>query len=250
MIPLDFEDGKPIGFEDGKLKIEYKGVSIEGHFFNLTWNYELLSNKKICKKCSNILEDPLEEFFGVCNWCTSTYGFNRAYAMGLFKRKDCDIASHIIKLKDYKKKWYAQPLGYSLALTIFHLYPELLNSSVLIPVPMHRNKQKAGRFNQAELLAHYTSTALNAGGNPIPVDTDLLRCDKEFELRELNSSERFEVVKGAFSISKSSDYKKVLLIDDVFTTGATASECAKILKEEGINEVNVLVAGRNKYESK
>ncbi len=100
----------------------------------------------------------------------------------------------------------------------------------IIPVPLHSSKYRKRGYNQAEVLAKELSTQLN-----IPVDsTSLLRIKNTVPQKQLNDRERCNNIINAFQMAKNSvKYKKVLLVDDIYTTGITIDECARVLKAEG-----------------
>lgn len=101
-------------------------------------------------------------------------------------------------------------------------------------VPMHKDKRKKRGYNQAELLALEISERINVECSDLLEKTKVTK-----NQAALSGAERLENLKGAFS-AKGEVPKHVLLIDDVFTTGATTSECAKVLKKAGAEVVYVL----------
>lgn len=106
---------------------------------------------------------------------------------------------------------------------------------VLIPIPLSRKKLKSRGFNQSEEIAKKLSKELE-----IPVIADCLIKIKETPAQtELSREERRENIKGAFEIKEKEKVqdKKILLVDDFYTTGATMEEAARILKEAGAKEV-------------
>ena len=106
----------------------------------------------------------------------------------------------------------------------------------LTGVPIHWTRMLARKYNQAILLARAVSKI-----RCIPVYPDILKRTKA-TLKQGNGVQRFENVKNAFSFNARYKIagKKVLLIDDVVTTGATAQCCAKILIQNGAKEVRLL----------
>ncbi len=112
---------------------------------------------------------------------------------------------------------------------------------VVVPVPLHKDRLRKRGFNQSLLLAREVAKRLRA-----PVDyVNLKRVRKTDPQINLRSREREENIKGAFAVrdDKAFSDKNVLLVDDVFTTGATIRECAKALKYAGA-EVYVLTLAR------
>lgn len=112
---------------------------------------------------------------------------------------------------------------------------------IAVPVPLHVKRLRARGFNQSLLLARVISKSLSIG-----LDYLTLRRTRETAPQiDLSTDERLKNVAGAFEIKNKSAFKgrNVLLIDDVFTTGATVKECAKVLKKAGAN-VRVLTLAR------
>lgn len=109
---------------------------------------------------------------------------------------------------------------------------------VILPVPMHSSKLKSRGYNQSELLA--TRIADLTG---IPVNNSLLYCArKSGEQKTLSREERRRNLQGCFKVKKDQEIPvRVLLIDDVYTTGSTMDELARILKLAGVREVYFLV---------
>ncbi len=118
------------------------------------------------------------------------------------------------------------------------LAPE--TDALLVPVPLHRWRIWSRGFNQAALIAR--EIARTTG---LPVETGLLRRKVNTPpLHSLGPRARRKAVKGAFALSKAARVrlsgKTVILIDDIWTTGATASACARMLKRGGAARVEIL----------
>ena len=116
------------------------------------------------------------------------------------------------------------------------------NYSLIIPVPLHLKKLRDRGFNQSLILASQISKMFS-----IPLDFTTLRRVIHTESQVgLSRQKRAANVRGAFEITDQSRIKnkKVLLIDDVYTTGSTAKECSKILAQNGAEEVAVLTLAR------
>ena len=113
---------------------------------------------------------------------------------------------------------------------------------VIMPVPLHTKRLRQRGFNQALLLAHQMSEV-----NAIPLSYDnLVRIRPTRPQVELSGEERIRNVSGAFSVNHSGEIKdkRVLLVDDVFTTGATMNECASVLRRAGAEGVTALTLAR------
>ena len=113
---------------------------------------------------------------------------------------------------------------------------------MIIPVPLHPQRLRKRGFNQAVLLA---KDLARKTGRDLSVRT-LKRIRNTVPQVELAFEERQKNVRGAFAVKNKSAItdKKILLIDDVFTTGATVNECARVLKKAGAGEVFVLTLAR------
>ena len=196
-----------------------------------------------CERCGK----PSEE--SVCNECIEyPHEFTRARALGEYK----DVLRELILLsKGVKPKisiW--KRLGAMLGVILKN--DSLIHEvDALIPVPLYPVKKRERGYNQSEILAQEVSNYTE-----IPLLADVLfqtrptKPQKSFMLEKFSYEERRKQrklnVKNAFR-SKADEQikgKKLVLIDDVCTTGATLDECAKELYQVGANEVYVLVVAR------
>jgi len=113
---------------------------------------------------------------------------------------------------------------------------------VIIPVPLHRSRLRSRGFNQAILLGDLFSSRLS-----IPMLVDGLSRTRHTEPQiELSAEDRKNNVRGAFASTRTGKIsgKRVLLLDDVMTTGSTVNECAKVLKKAGAASVVVVTIAR------
>ncbi len=120
----------------------------------------------------------------------------------------------------------------------------LKEADMLVPVPLHFWRLVSRRYNQAAIIAH----ALGAETKN-PVVADLLRRTRSTPSQgHLNAKQRFCNVRRAFAVNKKHAEtvkdKTIVIIDDVYTTGATVRECAKVLMKAGAKKVHVLTLAR------
>lgn len=118
----------------------------------------------------------------------------------------------------------------------------LAGADLTVPVPLHWTRLFQRRYNQAALLAH----AIHAAGGP-PVAADwLVRRRRTPSQGHLGPAARARNVGGAFAVRPGRDLagKRMVIVDDVLTTGATVEECARVLKRAGAASVGVLTLAR------
>ena len=115
---------------------------------------------------------------------------------------------------------------------------EQLSADYVIPVPLHKKRMRTRGFNQAEKIASYLSDYTK-----IPIIDCIKRNRNTKRLYALNKFQREKELKNAFEVKDGSEKikcKRVLLIDDIFTTGTTVNEISKKLKIYGVDEIIVL----------
>jgi ComF family protein len=120
---------------------------------------------------------------------------------------------------------------------------ELLHDAdLLVPVPLHWSRLFARRYNQSALLAH----AIHAAGGPEVAPDWLIRHRRTPSQGRRNATARAENVRAAFALRRGRSVagRRVVLIDDVFTTGATIDECARVLRRAGAARIDVLTLAR------
>jgi competence protein ComFC len=112
---------------------------------------------------------------------------------------------------------------------------------VVVPVPLHPTRQRERGFNQASLLAELLSAEVST-----PLKFLLERSRYTTTQTALDRAERMENLHNAFRLRKNMDVRglRVLLIDDILTTGSTLSECSRILKSAGAISVHAVTAAR------
>lgn len=168
----------------------------------------------------------------VCDECkNAVYAFTAARSSFLYSDNAATLV-HRLKFRD--AKYLAEPMAEFMTDTY---YKTQWNAHVVTFVPLHKSRRRMRGYNQSALLAK--SFAERAG---LPCVNALVKTLKTKNMVGLTRKERQENVRGSFSVSDASlvSGKSVLLIDDVFTTGSTASECASVLKSAGAQDVYVL----------
>ena len=147
-----------------------------------------------------------------------------------------NVREAILRLKFHKAAFLAEPLGRSLAMKVMETHPEGFDLLTWVPVSAKR-KRKRG-YDQAELLAKAAGKELG-----IPAQSLLQKIRDNPAQSGMSGEERKTNVQGVYKMKKGADpsEKRILLIDDVFTTGATAEACARVLLSAGAKEVHCAV---------
>lgn len=191
------------------------------------------TNGRTCEKCGKALHDTYKGKF--CYDCmTYKHAFEKGYSCftyGLHERK---------LLFDYKyngKGYLADKFG---DILYDRISCEDVHVDVIIPIPVGKKRLKQRGYNQSALMARRLSKRWG-----VPADERIIfRTTETPRLRNLSPIERENVLTGAFSIFESGKQKiknrKIMLVDDIYTTGATADACSKILIESGAAAVFVL----------
>lgn len=118
----------------------------------------------------------------------------------------------------------------------------LAEADMIVPVPLHYWRMIARRYNQSALIAQVLAREVNK-----PAVMDLLKRVRATPTQgHMNAKQRFRNVRRAFAVNRKYDVKGkvIVLVDDVYTTGATVRECAKVLKKAGAGKVHVLTLAR------
>ena len=191
----------------------------------------------ICNHCGRRVFSP-EEFCSSCNG-RETY-FDRARSVFIYSDP---IKKLIASLKYNGKRYLAEVFAFYLARLY---YSSFFNSDTVVYPPMSDERLKERGYNQAELLAKEFSILTG-----IPVLDDVLVKTKETPRQAtLSAADRRKNLHGSFKLQnkKSIAAKRILLIDDVMTTGATAEILSELLLKNGAERVNVLTVSSVFYD--
>lgn len=110
--------------------------------------------------------------------------------------------------------------------------------SYIVPIPVSRNRMRNRGYNQAEIMAKYVSERLG-----IPIASALKRVVDADSQSTAATHEKADNVKGAFAANMSLDGERVILLDDIYTTGSTMRECTNVLLEAGAGSVCGIACG-------
>ena len=168
-----------------------------------------------------------------CGRCTVNLpSFSKVYPLGLYQHQ---LREAIHQFKFNQKVGLDRPLAKLLNRIIVDL-----TATLIVPVPLHRKRLQQRSYNQALLLARELARL-----NKLPLARDLLQKTVETPAQqELTARERERNLKQAFQVKEVLDGERILLVDDVLTTGATAVACSRVLLAAGAAEVQVAVLAR------
>jgi len=175
----------------------------------------------------------------LCPACVDkTYAFDRARSFAVYQGALVD-AILLLKFEQIAPlgAWFAEHLA-----ELVQREGDVLAADVVVPVPLHRQRERERGYNQAALLSRPLAKRLRLQHKAVLLMRTRARPDK----RILTLEERWESVRGAFATRPGSqvDNLRVLLVDDVLTTGATLDACARALRDAGAKSVLGLTVAR------
>ena len=191
-----------------------------------------------CKTCSEPFEGAISGTFTCANCAHRTIHF--AAAVAAYRSRG--IVRQIIHDFKYRRQIYLRHLvARWLRAAMDDKRLRDLQFDMIVPVPLHPARQRERGFNQATLLAESLSAEISIRSKPA-----LERIRYTTTQTALDRAERMENLHNAFRLRKNADVRglRVLLIDDVLTTGSTLSECARVLKRAGALSVHAATAAR------
>lgn len=181
-----------------------------------------------CKCCGKPVRYAEQEYCYDCQKNTHAYE----------QRKSLWIHKMPVSLSIYQFKYKNRRIyGEFYAKEMARLYGNLIRFwgvEVIVPIPLHRRKKRLRGYNQAAVIAKQLGKIMG-----IPVDCNsIVRNRYTRPQKELNDKERKQNLKQAFTVTnKWKKYKRVLLIDDIYTTGSTIDTVAEELKKNGVQKV-------------
>lgn len=202
------------------------------------WNSLVTLPDPFCPYCKSFFDygvNPYEEIkCGFCGSAGKIIEDHRICMVRSLGRFD-DYYKELIHRFKYGKKI---PLGKRLAQRLGETTNgdfNFLKSDFLIPVPLHKSRHRERGFNQSEIIAEEISKATGV----LVLKNVLKRKKNTKDQTNLSPQQREENVRGAFTVTQPDriNGKNIILVDDVITTGATLSECARMLKQAGAEKI-------------
>lgn len=214
----------------------------------------------LCEKCIKKIKIREEQFCPLCEKnitpdgriCFTCKGKSPLTAMLVstsYQDPTISKAVHFFKYRFVEN--LSQPLSEIILKTMRNC--ELPLPDLIIPIPLHRRRLRWRGFNQSALLATELAKSI-LPGIELPMSDNLL-IRKRYTPPQMsikNHSQRHKNVRDAFTISEPAKIKgqRILLVDDITTTGSTIFECARVLKNDGAKEVFATVIARQEYRRK
>lgn len=199
------------------------------------------AGKKICGKCVGRLrkiEVPwcmrcgkkLQEEAQYCSECRER---ERTYVRGRALYEYASAAPSIYRFKYGNRREYGAYFGEEMAEEL-DSFIRKVEPDGLIPIPLHWKRLRSRGYNQAQILAEEIGRLLQ-----IPVYSKLLKRGRNtVPMKKLNGAERQNNLKRAFNVAGNDvKLKRVIIVDDIYTTGTTIEEAARVLKKAGVEEV-------------
>ena len=191
-----------------------------------------------CQRCGRPYEGDITTRFECANCREMEWHFQSARSAVIAR----DPVLEVIHRYKYQRALWFEPFLADLLIRAAGPVLGQQKPSMIVPVPLHPTKQREREFNQAERLARRLGAATQ-----IPVNKRLLRRVVPTRTQtQLSRQERLANVRNAFAMRRGQrlNGERLVLVDDVFTTGATTSACARVLTAAGAGEVCVWTVAR------
>ncbi len=184
-------------------------------------------NEPTCRKCGRSILDETEIY---CEECKK---YSHAYDEGAALYDYGSMAKSIYRYKYQNRRDYGKFYGWDAARKLEGQI-KAWNPDAIIPIPIHSKRKQDRGFNQAEIIAKALGKELD-----IQVLTNLVKRVKNTEpLKKMDILTRQNNLKNAFNITSNDvKLKRVILVDDIYTTGSTIDAVASLLKQHGVGEV-------------
>lgn len=183
-----------------------------------------------CKKCGKPIRDARAEYCYDCK--VKSHIFEEGRSLWLHQSP---VSDAVYAFKYQNRRIYGEVFGEELA-EKYGCFLKRRQVELLVPIPLHKKRRRRRGYNQAELLSRLLSERT---GLPMDADT-LVRVKATQPQKTLGNKERHENIRGAFVSRKRIQCRNVALIDDIYTTGSTLDEAAKILRKAGAEKVYFL----------
>lgn len=191
----------------------------------------------VCKKCGKPLSNERKEYCGDC--ARKHHSYRQGKAVFLYKG---EMRQSLYRFKYSNRREYASFYAGE-AVSQYASWVRRREIEVIVPIPMYTGKKRRRGYNQAEVFAKALGRKMD-----IPVETKLVKRTRDtIPQKELNDNERKKNLKNAFQVTtqktqknqkvQKNQYKQVLLVDDIYTTGSTMDAVAEVLLSSGAQNI-------------
>ncbi|MEO5804342.1 MAG: ComF family protein [Verrucomicrobiota bacterium] len=217
---------------------EQRAIQSEGYVCADCWTDVRFIKPPFCERCGLPYEGEITTAFECSNCREMELHFRSARSAVAARGVVLEV---IHRYKYFRALWF-EPFLADLLVREAKPILEKEEWNLIVPVPLHRLKKREREFNQAERLAEHLARAIN-----VPLNRNLLeRIEFTRTQTQLTRPERMANVRSAFRMREANRLKgeRIILLDDVLTTGATTSACANVLQKAGAGEICVWTVAR------
>lgn len=197
-----------------------------------------IDKNSLCKKCEIVLKN--QAAYGIDNYKDNKEIF---FDEHLYIFMYSGTVRRIILDYKFNDKSYIYRTIVKFFLKNEKFVENIKSYDIIVPVPLSKKREKQRGYNQSELIAKELSYLTN-----IKIEKNCLKKIKNVTAQSsLDKKKRQHNIKGAYKVirAKNIQQKKVLIIDDVYTTGSTVNECSKVLKQAGSRNIGVLTIAKD-----
>ncbi len=206
------------------------------------WSKVLFINKPFCNICGKPFFNPIlleTADYLICEECREEKRFfAKSISLAIYQEEFKEI---IHQFKFYNKPYVGNYLGKKLS-NLIRTEDKYKNIDIIMPVPLQKKRERERGYNQSLIVAKIIAKELK-----IKLLKDILRRRGDNPPQSnLSLKERKKNIRGCFYVKKANliKDKRILIIDDVFTTGSTVNECARVLRHSGAREILVATLAR------
>jgi len=203
---------------------------------NICGMCEKICKESLCKKCELLIKKYRIDCIKQCKKEYFDYSINILKYESIIREKIIDYK--------FNEQTYLYKMFSNIILKDEKICRFLKEQyDIIIPVPMHKYKKRLRGYNQTELIAKELSKSLK-----IPIDIKSFFKTQNTETQStLSKAKRNENVKGAYQVLSVNNIqnKRIILFDDIYTTGSTLNECSKVLKKAGAKSIAALTLAKD-----
>lgn len=198
------------------------------------------ANYYICEKCNKRIK-KYEEYHYLSRDEDNNYPIRHYDELIYILRYEKIIRKIMINYKFYSKPYISYFFAYKI-MNNKYLCEKIKEYDYIVPVPMSENKEKSRGYNQTKLITSIISKRLK-----IKESNNLKKVNNTLTQGKLNRLERINNIEGIYYIENNLEFigKRIVLLDDIYTTGSTIEECARVISKSGAKEIFVIILARD-----